>query len=53
VGINCSVGYVYYMIDSWTWMSESELDGTNYNGQISSYEGSGYTQVYASDSRVI
>jgi len=26
-------------------MSEKELDGTSYTGEISSYAGSGYTQV--------
>ena len=33
------------MIDSWTFMSEKELDGTSYTGEISSYGGGGYTQV--------
>ena len=29
----------------WTYMSEKELDGTSFNGEISEYGGGGYTQV--------
>jgi len=31
-------------VDRWTFQTSKELDGTSYEGEISDYEGGGYTQ---------
>ena len=38
-------GLSLLLSNSWTFMSDDELDGTSYDGQISEYGGGGFTQV--------